>query len=231
MKNRTINIGVVSEVAKGLSELKDQIVFVGGAIISLYADDPAADEIRPTEDVDLTIRLLNYKDWSAIQDRLSELGFHADPEGHAICSYKFNNIPVDIMSTDDGPLGPSNRWYKIGFNELWTVKAKDEQIKVLSAPCYLATKFEAFNTRGKGDHLCHDFEDIIYVLDNRISIVQDIERTAVEIREYLIEELNKIYLTPRYEEILAAHLHPLVLDERLPILIDNVKAIVNLGME
>ena len=58
--NKTINRGTVSEVAKGLKELKDIMVFVGGAVISLYADDPAADEIRPTGDIDITIKLFNY---------------------------------------------------------------------------------------------------------------------------------------------------------------------------
>jgi hypothetical protein len=55
MENRTINIGVVAEVAKALAELKKQMVFVGGAVVSLYADDPAADEIRSTADIDMTI--------------------------------------------------------------------------------------------------------------------------------------------------------------------------------
>ena len=71
MKNRTINIGVVAEVAQALKELKGQMIFVGGAVVSLYADDPAADEIRPTSDIDMTVNLLNYKDWAKIQKRLS----------------------------------------------------------------------------------------------------------------------------------------------------------------
>ena len=57
MENRIINIAVVAEVAKALKELKDQMVFVGGAVVSLYTDDPAADEIRPTADIDLTLKL------------------------------------------------------------------------------------------------------------------------------------------------------------------------------
>ena len=52
MKNRTIDLGVVSEIARALGDLNDFVVFVGGAIVSIYADDPAADEIRPTQDVD-----------------------------------------------------------------------------------------------------------------------------------------------------------------------------------
>jgi hypothetical protein len=50
-------------VAKALQELKEEIVFVGGAIISLYTDDPAADEIRPTQDVDVTLNIINLSHW------------------------------------------------------------------------------------------------------------------------------------------------------------------------
>lgn len=64
MENRTINIGVVAEIAKALAELKNQMVFVGGAVVSLYADDPAADEIRPTADIDMTINLMNFSNWA-----------------------------------------------------------------------------------------------------------------------------------------------------------------------
>ena len=79
MKNRTINIAVVAEVAKALQELKNQMVFIGGAVVSLYADDPAADEIRPTGDIDITINLMNFSNWVRMQERLAELGFYPDP--------------------------------------------------------------------------------------------------------------------------------------------------------
>ena len=142
MENRIINIGVVAEVAKALEGIKDEVVFVGGAVVSLYADDPAADEIRPTQDIDMTLNIVSLNHWQNVQEQLKSLGFYPDPFGHAICSFKYKDIPVDIMATEDGPLGPANRWYKIGFQSLLTAKAKDQRIKILSAPCYLATKFE-----------------------------------------------------------------------------------------
>ena len=37
MENRTINISVVAEVAQALKDLKSQVVFVGGAVVSLYS--------------------------------------------------------------------------------------------------------------------------------------------------------------------------------------------------
>ena len=118
MENRIINIAVVAEVAEALRDIKKQVVFVGGAVVSLYADDSAADEIRPTQDVDMTLHIANLSHWVKVQEQLGALGFHPDPFGHAICSYKYKDIPVDIMATKDGLLGPANRWYKIGFKSM-----------------------------------------------------------------------------------------------------------------
>jgi hypothetical protein len=59
LENRIINIAVVAEVAEALKDVKDQMVFVGGAVVSLYTDDPAADEIRPTQDIDMALNIVN----------------------------------------------------------------------------------------------------------------------------------------------------------------------------
>lgn len=228
MENRTINIAVVAEVAAALKELKEQMVFVGGAVVSLYTDDPAADEIRPTADIDMTVRLMNFSDWNQMQERLGKLGFHPDPFGHSICSYKYKDIPVDIMSSQDGPLGPSNKWYEIGFSNLWKLKAKNEEISVLSAPCYLATKFEAYNNRGGDYRTSHDFEDIIYVLDNRTTLVDEIRTAPKPVVDFLIAEIQKITNSPYFDEIMEAHLHPLMVEERQPLLIEKLNLIAAL---
>jgi predicted nucleotidyltransferase len=227
LKNRTINIAAVAEVAEALQHFKKEMVFVGGAVVSLYTDDPAADEIRPTQDIDMTINIVNLSHWQHIQKQLSVLGFHPDPFGHAICSYKFKDIPVDIMAAEDGPFGPSNRWYKIGFNNLWTAKAKNQEIKILSAPCYLATKFEAFNNRGSDYRTSHDMEDIIYVLDNRVGIVEEIRKDNAQIAHFIKEQFQNIIHKGMLQEVLVAHIHPLMLAQRLPIVEDKITQIIN----
>lgn len=227
MENRVINLAVVAEVAEALKTFKDQVVFVGGAVISLYTDDPAADEIRPTGDIDMTLKVFNLGRWSEIQKDLKSLGFHPDPFGHSICSYKFKNIAVDIMSSEDGPLGPANRWYKIGFLDLWSARAKDQIISILPAPCYLASKFEAFNDRGKDYRTSHDIEDIIYIIDNRTTIVEEVEDTHPEVKKFLKIELEKLAGNNRFEEILSAHLHPLILEERQPIIEEKINKILS----
>lgn len=226
MENRTINIGVVAEVAEALKDIKQDMVFVGGAVVSLYTDDPAADEIRPTQDIDMTLNIVNLSHWEEVQAQLGALGFHPDPFGHAICSYKYKDIPVDIMATEDGPLGPANRWYKIGFENLWTAKAKDQEIKILSAPCYLATKFEAYNNRGSDYRVSHDIEDIVYVLDNRIGIVEEIAKDDIRIANFIKAQLQNISNKGILQEVLMAHIHPLILEERLPIVEEKITQIL-----
>jgi hypothetical protein len=79
LENKVINLSVVAEVAAALKSLKDQMVFVGGAVISLYTDDPAADEIRPTSDIDMTLNALSLGDWTNLQEELAKLGFYQHP--------------------------------------------------------------------------------------------------------------------------------------------------------
>lgn len=226
MENREINIGVVAEVAEALQELREDMIFVGGAVISIYANDPAADEIRPTQDIDMALNIVSLHQWEQLQNKLQKLGFYPDSAGHSICSYKYKNIAVDIMSMEDGPLGSTNRWYKIGYNNAWLTQAKNQTIKVLSAPCYLATKFEAFNSRGNDYRTSHDVEDIIYVIDNRIEIIEEIEADEVSVRQFLRQQLSIIKKQGLLLEILAAHIHPLIQEERIPILEEKINQIL-----
>ncbi len=228
MENKIINISVVAEVAAALKSLKDQMVFVGGAVISLYTDDPAADEIRPTSDIDMTLNGLSLGDWRTLQKELANLGFHPDPFGPSICRYKYKEIDIDIIPAGGRIMGHTNKWYKLGFDDLWRAKAKDEDIWILSAPCFLATKLEAFYDRGGDYRTSHDFEDVIYVIDNRTSIVEEISNTQKEIKQFLITELKKLTDSISYDEILSAHIHPLVIEERQKIVKEKIANILSL---
>ena len=227
MKNRDINLDVVAEIAKALGDLNKSVVFVGGAVVSVYADDPAAEEARPTEDVDLTLTLIGL-DHQALDNSLAKLGFHPDIHGHAICSYRYNDIAVDIMAPNETMRGPTNKWYQVGFDSLETIELDGTIIQVLSAPCFLATKFEAFNDRGQGDHrLSHDFEDIIYVLDNRTTIVEEIKNSTEPIRNFLKFEIQKVSNNKYVDEIISSHLSRISDQDRYQMLLEKLEAIVS----
>lgn len=94
-------------------ELADQVVIVGGATVSLYADRQT-EEARPTDDVDILVELTTYKykDYGAMDEKLKEKGFVNDVESGMVCRYKIRGIVVDVMPTDEGILGFSNRPYR-----------------------------------------------------------------------------------------------------------------------
>jgi predicted nucleotidyltransferase len=229
MYNKEINLDTVARVAEGLQELRYEMVFIGGAVISLYTDDVAAEEIRPTQDVDLTINLgSGYYELVKMNARLSELGFNPTSEGKSICRYQFDKIDVDIMPASDSVIGPSNRWYLPGFENLIQYTLDNGfTINLLSAPYFLATKFEAFKDRGNNDYRgSADFEDIIYVLDNRTTIVDEILAADDDVINFLQEELALILKSASADEILSMHIHPLVVEERFPILMEKIHQIL-----
>lgn len=226
MKNRTINLGVVAEVAKGLGDLNDSVVFVGGAVVSVYADDPAAEDIRPTKDIDLALKLLDLSQIE-LDIKLAKLGFHLDLQGHATCRYNYNDIAVDVITLADPMTGPDLLWYEIGLESTLEIIVNEIVVRVFSAPNYLATKFAAFSDRGQNDHrLSHDFEDIIYVVDNHSTIVDEINKADHRVRNYLTSEFLKVMDSPHREEILSAHLHPFIAEHRYPILVGKLQAIL-----
>lgn len=161
------NIRILKVVARALGELKERMIFVGGATAGLYATDPAATEIRPTDDVDCIIELTSRAKFYDLEDSLRAKGFVNDQK--VICRWNFKGITVDIMPTDPAILGFSNKWYPEGIKSAIDFNLSDDlKIKIFSSPYFIATKLEAFNDRGKGEmRWSSDFEDIIYVLDNR----------------------------------------------------------------
>ena len=226
--SKFIDVQSLIDVALGLKELRQKVVFVGGAIINLYNDDLASEEIRPTEDIDMTLKLGNYFEWTKIQERLSELEFFPDPFGHAICSYRFKGIPIDIMLAEDSAFGDSNSWYSPGFKDLKTVViGKNINIQILSAPYFLATKFEAFKSRGFNDYRgSHDFEDIMFVLDNRTTIANEILNSEKAVKDFLIKEISYLKNHKNATEILSMHIHPLIVKERFELLLEKINMII-----
>lgn len=201
-----INIIKIKAIAKALANLNEKIVFVGGATISLYPDRQVF-EIRPTDDVDVLIEILNYHNRLELEERLRTLGFSHDIESGVICRYKIHGIIVDIMPTSDPSIGFTNIWYTDGFNHAIDYVI-DEQctVKILSAPYFIATKLEAFKGRGLNDgRTSQDFEDIIYILENRGTIWEEINNASDDVINYLRSELRNLLNNPNHVEWIDGH--------------------------
>ena len=200
-----INITRIKAVNNALEELRDRVVFVGGATVSLYADS-AAEEIRPTEDIDIVVEIWARKDYFEIDEKLRKLGFVNDQESGIICRYKIDGLVVDVMPTQSDILGFTNKWYQPGFEHSISYNLSESEIKIFSPPYFLASKLEAFIGRGNHDgRTSKDFEDIVFVLQNRLSIWSELVDSDTEVFEYLKHTFANLMSNPNFEEWVDCH--------------------------
>jgi predicted nucleotidyltransferase len=226
LKNKKINLGVVRKVAHALGELNEQVAYVGGATVSLYADDPAADDVRPTKDIDIVLRIANFGELTDLQEKLGQKGIYPDPGSKVVCRFTFEDVLIDVMSTKEVVWAPSDPWFEPGFRNLLAYQIDEEiSIKIFPVGYFLATKFSAFSDRGGDPRTSKDFEDIVYVLDNRVDLVNELKASDPKVREFLRGHLLK-FLHKEMDEAISAHLSRFSEEDRLTMLRDKLKVIL-----
>lgn len=190
-----------------MGSLHGSVVFVGGATVPLYTDR-IADELRPTDDVDILIELASYKDYAGVEEQLRARGFMNDTSSGFIGRYRIHGVVVDVMPTEESILGFTNRWYNTGKHKTMNYKLPDGNFIQLFEPAYfLASKIEAFKNRGGSDgRLSTDFEDIVYLLNNRTGIWEELEAAEEVVKSYLSNELKAMLDHPYIDEWISAHL-------------------------
>lgn len=200
----------IEQVAKGLKALKDDVLFIGGAAVSLYINDPAVQTTRPTKDIDCIIELTSRLEYYKLEENLRTLGFnHYKEEGAPICRWKYKNIIVDIMPTDPTILGFSNRWYPEGIkNAINIILPGGTTISAFTLPYFMASKIEAFKNRGHNDfRTSYDMEDIITVMDGqkKLDILFDGPENVIS---FLKKSFGNFIESGNFEEALLCHLEP-----------------------
>ena len=99
-------------VAVALGELRDDVMFLGGAIAGLLVTNPAAPPPRLTDDVDVVVDVATYAELCATHRPPARARFRRGYAAKARrpCRWLLHGIKVDVMSTGSVP-GPTNRWY------------------------------------------------------------------------------------------------------------------------
>ena len=201
-----INIERLEIVARGLGSLRNQVVFVGGATASLYIDAKGAPEFRPTDDIDCIIEVTSKLKFNELSEQLRSYGFINDSRpGAPICRWVYKNITVDVMPLATDILGFSNRWYVDGYKTHDTYELPSGvKIYILSLAYFIATKLEAFNSRGQNDcRVSSDIEDILLVLDGCKRWEESISKADNVLRDYLRDQFK--YLLERSDFKEAAY--------------------------
>ena len=205
------------------------LVFVGGAVTGLLITDSAAGEPRATFDVDVIAEITSYAEYSEFGERLRALGFSEDTrEGAPLCRWVNRRTVLDVMPLDEKVLGFSNRWYREAMETAVPHRIGVALvIRVVTAPLFLATKIEAFKSRGKSDAaFSHDLEDLISVVDGRAAIVEEVRTSADHLRAFIRTETAALLRRRTFTDALPGYLFPDAMSQaRAGIVIDRLTAL------
>ncbi|GHA47455.1 hypothetical protein GCM10007103_30490 [Salinimicrobium marinum] len=228
LENTLINREATKRIALALGELNENVVYVGGAIVSQYINDAAAEDVRPTKDIDITMEIFSVGELEKLRNTLTERGFTQSSEDLIMCRFRFQGIKVDVMSTKEVGWAPANPWFEPGFPKAIPIQIEETQIRILPLAYFLATKFSAFSSRGgKDPRMSHDFEDIVYILNYTTDFKEEILRSDVGVKQYLIEEFQKILKDNRIQEAIIGNLYYEDRLERFDRIMYELQATVN----
>ena len=226
------NLFILLPIAQALGDLCESLVFVGGCATGLLLTAQRAQAIRPTKDVDVVVRAVTIADYHAMERAIEARGFRHDLSDDApICRWVLDGALLDLMPSEPGILGFHNRWYPAVVQTASQVELPNGRvIRLIAAPLFLATKFEAFHGRGRSDYLAsHDLEDLVSVIDGRSELIDEIGAADAELRRYLAEAMNRLLSERDFLDALPGQLPGDAASQaRLPELIRRMRSIAQL---
>jgi predicted nucleotidyltransferase len=206
---RDPNLSRLIAAAESLRPLLGELVLVGGCVTGLLITDEGAADPRATLDVDAIVEITSYVQYAEFGDRLRALGFREDSREGAPLWIKDQTV-LDVMPLDEDILGFSNRWYPAAMNSSTRRRlSADLEIRMVTAPYFLATKLEAFKGRGKGDFLgSHDLEDVAAVVDGRETLLSEVRGETLELRAYIQGAVRSLLSSHSFIDALPGYLRP-----------------------
>ncbi|ATS38145.2 hypothetical protein XcfCFBP6990P_05355 [Xanthomonas citri pv. phaseoli var. fuscans] len=160
-----------------------------------------AESVRATYDVDAVVNL----DWArfrGIEARVESQGFAREMRSGVVCRWvhQASGVLFDLMPVDAGVLGFSNRWYAHAVETAQVVALSDRlSIRLVTATAFVATKLEAFVTRGNSDFLSsHDLEDVLNVVDGRAELVEELAVEHADLRQWVADVFAGLVDNPAF---------------------------------
>lgn len=219
------NLPYLRHIAEALGELREQLVFVGGAVAGLLVTDPLADPVRATRDVDAVVnasRALFHR----IEDQVAERGFARDVSSDVICRWvhKASGVLFDLMPVQPEVLGFSNRWYPYAVETAVPVDLGDGlTVRLVSAVAFVATKLEAFAGRGGGDFLSsHDLEDVLNIVDGREELAEELAAAPAQLRQAVAAAFKPLLSNQDFVNVLPGLIAE---PERASLVMDRLRAL------
>jgi len=205
MRANDPNLPDLRRVAEALGDLREHMVFVGGAVAGLLVTDPLADSVRATRDVDAVVNA-DRAQFRRIEQQVEQRGFVHDVSSDVICRWvhKATGVLFDLMPTHPEVLGFSNRWYPYAVQSAKPVDLGDgTTIRLVSAVAFVATKLEAFASRGGGDFLSsHDLEDVLNIVDGREELGEEMAGAPADLQRAVAAAFERLLADPDFANAL-----------------------------
>lgn len=199
------NLALLVAIAQAMGPLCDQVVFVGGCATGLLLDDTGLMDVRPTEDVDAIVEVASLAGYHRLAEQLMPRGFKQTiADNTPPFRWYWNRMQLDLVPLDEKVLGFANPWYRVGFEEALVAEVvQGLKLRHLSAPHFLATKFEAFKDRGQNDvYLSHDLEDIMTVVEGRSTVAPEVGAAAADVRRHVVHSVAALLDLPAFHNAL-----------------------------
>jgi hypothetical protein len=154
-------------------------------VAGLLVTDPLADAVRATRDEDAVVNASRAA-FHRIEEQVAQCGFARGANSDVICRWvhKASGLVFDLMPVQPEVLGFTNRWYEYAVQTATPVELGDGiTIRLVTAVAFVATKLEAFASRGGGDFLTsRDLEDVLNIVDGREELVQELRAAPADLR-------------------------------------------------
>lgn len=195
MRRDSPTVQTIANVAELLGNLRDDVVFVGGATIPLLVTDPAASPDRPTDDIDVVVGATSPVTYYSLADKLRVLGFAEDlrDDPPVICRWRHRHYRLDVMPVDGAFMGFRGAWFRAVCDRPWIVEVRTGiTVRVVRAPELLATKAEAFADRGGRDFVASkDIEDVLSIVNGRSELLDELREAPTEVRRFVCDTIEE----------------------------------------
>lgn len=228
------NIELLTGVADALGELRERLVFVGGCATALLITDPAAARVRATEDVDAIVAIASPAEYHRLGGELRAKGFAQTlADGAPPYRWTYGGMKLDVMPVKEDVLGFSNRWYEAAMRSATPVALREGlSIRLITAPCFVATKLDAFRERGKGDYFAsHDLEDVLSVVDGRPELVEEFRQADRELRNYVASVFANLLADEGFLNAFPGLLIEGSPADRSPIVMERLRTIAQMSQD
>lgn len=198
-------------------------MFVGGAVAGLLITDPLAESVRATRDVDAVIAA-GLATYYRFEKALAVRGFRRDAQGDVICRWihEESGVLFDLMPVQADVLGFSNRWYPYAVETAEPVTLDNGvTIRLVSAVAFVATKLEAFASRGARDFLSsHDLEDVLNIVDGREELADELAAAPAVLQHHIAAAFAALLAKPDFLNALPGLIAE---PERAPIVLARLR--------